>query len=90
MNAKPTLARRQVVTTIVAAALSALIAIGLLTAVTELFQRDGAPFEQVVIAEDACANYAFVIRARDLRAFIPHRITLPERREPLKLSAAIQ
>ena len=60
MNAKPTLARRHVVTTIVAAALSALIAIGLLTAVTDLFQRDGAPFEQVVIAEDACANYPFV------------------------------
>ena len=60
MNAKPTLARRHVVTTIVAAALSALIAIGLLTAVTDLFQRDGAPFEQVVIAEGACANYAFV------------------------------
>jgi hypothetical protein len=60
MNARPTLARRHVVTTIVAAALSALIAIGLLTAVTDLFQRDGAPFERVVIAEDACANYSFV------------------------------
>jgi hypothetical protein len=59
MNAKPTLARRHVVTTIVAAALSALIAIGLLTAVTDLFQRDCAPFEQVVIAEHICAN-AFV------------------------------
>jgi hypothetical protein len=60
MNAKPTLARPHVVTTIVAAALSTLIAIGLLTAVTDLFQRDGAPFKQVVIAEHACANYAFV------------------------------
>jgi hypothetical protein len=59
MNAKPTLARRHVVTTIVAAALSALIAIGLLTAVTDLFQRDGAPFEQVVVAERICAS-AFV------------------------------
>ena len=60
MNAKPTLARRHVVTNIVAAALSALIAIGLLTAVTDLFQRDGAPFEQVVIAEHVCANGAFI------------------------------
>ena len=59
MNDKPTLARRHVVTTIVAAALSALIAIGLLTTITDLFQRDGAPFEQVVIAEHVCAN-AFV------------------------------
>jgi hypothetical protein len=60
MNAKPALARPHFVTTIVATALSALIAIGLLTAVTGLFQRDGAPFEQVVIAEDTCADYAFV------------------------------
>ena len=60
MNVKPKLARRHVGTTLVAVALSTLIAIGLLTAVTGLFQRDGAPFEQVVIAEHACANYAFV------------------------------
>jgi hypothetical protein len=60
MNAKPTLARPHVVTTILGAALATLIAIGLLTAVTGLFQRDGAPFEQLVIAEHACANYAFV------------------------------
>lgn len=60
MNAKPTLALPHVVATLVAAALSTLIAIGLLTAVTGLFQRDGAPFEQVIIAEHACANHAFV------------------------------
>jgi hypothetical protein len=60
MNAQPTLARPRVVTTVAAAALSTVIAIGLLTAVTSLFQRDGAPYEQVVIAEHACANYAFV------------------------------
>jgi hypothetical protein len=59
MNAKPTLARPHVVTTTVAAALSFFIAIGLLTAVTDLFQRDGAPFEQVIVAEHVCAN-AFV------------------------------
>jgi hypothetical protein len=60
MNAKPTLARPHVVTTLVAVALSTLIAIGLLTAVTGLFQRDGAPFEQLVTAEHACATYALV------------------------------
>lgn len=60
MNAKPKLARPQVVTTLVAATLATLIAIGLLTAVTGLFQRAGAPFEQVVIAEHACTTYAFV------------------------------
>ena len=60
MNAKPTLARPRVVTTIAAAALSTVIAIGLLTTVTGLFQRDGAPFEQVVIAEHTCANHTFI------------------------------
>ena len=60
MNAKPTLARPRVVTTVAAAALSTVIAIGLLTAVTGLFQRDGAPFEQVVIAERACAQHVYV------------------------------
>jgi hypothetical protein len=60
MNAKPTLARPRFVTTVAAAALSTVIAIGLLTAFTGLFQRDGAPFEQVVIAEQACANHAFI------------------------------
>ena len=60
MNAKPTLSRPHVVTTIAAAALSALLAGGLLTAVTGLFLRDGTPFEQVVAAEQACKNYAFV------------------------------
>jgi len=60
MNAKPTLARPLVVTTVAAAVLSTVIAIGLLTAVTGLFQRDGAPFGQVVAAEHACANHAFI------------------------------
>lgn len=60
MNAKPTLARPHVVTNVAAAALSSFIAIGLLAAIVGLFERDGSPFEQVVIAEHACANYAFV------------------------------
>ena len=60
MNARPTLARSRVVTIVAAAALSTVIGIGLLTAVTGLFQRDGAPFEHVVIAEHACANHTFI------------------------------
>ena len=60
MNARSTLAPPNVVTTIAAAALAVLIAIGLLSSVTSLFQRDGAPFEQLVIAERACANHSFV------------------------------
>ena len=60
MNAKPKLARPHAVTTLVAATLATLIAIGLLTVVVGLFEHDGTPFEQVVIAEHACTNYAFV------------------------------
>ena len=60
MNAKPILARPHVGTTLVGAALSALIAIGLLANVAGLFLRDGAPLEQAVIAERACSDHAFV------------------------------
>lgn len=60
MNAKPTLARPHVGRTIIAAALSAGVAITLLTTVTGLFQRDGEPLAQTVVAEHACADHAFV------------------------------
>ena len=60
MNAKPVLTHPHVGTAIVAAALSALIALALLSAVAGLFQREGTPLAQVVIAEHACADYAFV------------------------------
>ena len=60
MSAKPVLAHPHVVATIVAATLSIIVAIGLLSAITGLFQRNGTPFEQIVIAEHACANHAFV------------------------------
>jgi hypothetical protein len=60
MNARSTLARPNVITTIAAAALAVLIAIGLLSSVAGLFERDGTPFEQLVTAERACANHSFV------------------------------
>lgn len=60
MDAKPTLARPYVAATMVAAALSIFIAIGLLTAVTGLFQRDGAPFERLTAAERACTQHVYV------------------------------
>ena len=83
MNAKPVLARPHILTTIAGAALAAVIAIGLLSAVAGLFQRDGAPFEQVVVAEHACAESCVRLRARGVRAIVPRRIPRPERREPL-------
>lgn len=60
MNAKPIHARRPIGTTLVAAALSTLVAIALLSTVSSLFLRDGAPLAKVTIAERACADYAFV------------------------------
>ena len=60
MNTKPVLARPHIGTTLVAAVLSVLIGIGLLAAIAGVFLRDGAPLEQVVIAEHACANHTFI------------------------------
>ncbi len=68
MNPQPNV---NIVMMIVAVALSALIAIGLLSAVAGLFLRDGTPYEQVAIAERACANHAFVSdREACARAFL--------------------
>jgi hypothetical protein len=60
MRAKPVFPRRHVGTTLVAATLAAVIAIGLLGGIAGLFQRDGVPLEQLVVAEHACADHAFV------------------------------
>jgi len=60
MSARPVLARPHIGTTFVATVLSVLIGIGLLAAVAGLLLRDGAPLEQLVIAEHACADYVFV------------------------------
>jgi len=53
MNAEPNLPRRHPVTSVLAAVLSLVIALALLGGVTESFQRDGTPFEQLVTAEYA-------------------------------------
>jgi hypothetical protein len=60
MNMKPTLVRPRLITCFVAATLASVIAIGLLAAVTVLFQRSGAPMEQLVVAERACVKHPYV------------------------------
>jgi hypothetical protein len=45
---------------VVAATLAVILAIGLLASVTALFQRDGLPLERLVVAERACAGFAYV------------------------------
>jgi hypothetical protein len=70
MNANPVLAR-PLGTTIVAAALSFLVTIGLFTAVADLFLRDGTPLQNVAIAERACSELAFVSeREACVRSFL--------------------
>ena len=53
MNRNPTLERPHGVAVAIAAALSTLIAIGILAGVTSLFQRRGAPMARLAIAERA-------------------------------------
>jgi hypothetical protein len=60
MIARPRLARRHVLSSFLAALLSAALSTGLLGAVGGLFERDGAPFERLVAAERDCAGYAYV------------------------------
>ena len=60
MYAKPAFPRHSSLSTTVATVFATFIAIGLLTAVTLLFQRDGAPLAQVAAAERACAQLAYV------------------------------
>jgi len=60
MNAKPTLASPSSLSIAVGSALATFIAIGLLTAIAFLFQRDGAPLEQLAAAERACTQHVYV------------------------------
>ena len=60
MNAKRTLPQLSSLSTAVVATLAAFIAIGLLSAVAWLFQREGAPMEQLAAAERACTQRAYV------------------------------
>jgi hypothetical protein len=60
MNATPVPAHTSIGTSILAGALSLLIAIGLLAAVAHLFLREGFPLQAAGVAERACSEYLFV------------------------------
>jgi hypothetical protein len=60
MIVKPDAPRSSVATHFVAAALAAIITVGILTGVTELILLGGLPFERLVAAERACANREYV------------------------------
>jgi len=60
MNSKPILGRVRPVTSVIAATLSTVIAIAVLSGVIALFQSRGVPMERLAAAERACAAHAFV------------------------------
>jgi hypothetical protein len=60
MIAKPTFPRSSSLSITIAAALATFIAIGILTAVAFMFQRDGKPMEQLAAAERACVQRVYV------------------------------
>jgi len=71
MYARPVLPPPRLGVVVAAATLSFLAAIGLFASVAGLFLGDGMPFEQVVVAERACAEAAFVSeREACIRSFI--------------------
>ena len=71
MKTKP-IAARPLGLTIVAAALSFLATIGLFTVVAGLFVSDGMPSQNVLIAERACSESAFISeREACVRASLP-------------------
>lgn len=59
MNAKPAFDQPRPSQTIAVAALATVIGMCLLWAVAALFQSRGQPFERLVAAEQACAQYAY-------------------------------
>jgi len=60
MNTKPSFPPPSSFSATVAAALATVVAIGLLTSVALLFQRDGRPLEQWAAAERACVQRVYV------------------------------
>jgi len=59
LNTTPPFARPPLLSSTVAVALATFIAIGLVSAVVVLFQRDGAPMERLAAAERACTEHVY-------------------------------
>ena len=59
MNARSTFFRRRAAAIVVPAVLATLVAVGLVGAVSGLFQHDGAPFARQVVAERACSRFSY-------------------------------
>jgi hypothetical protein len=60
MNANSTVPQPSSFSTTIIAAVAAFIALGVLSSVAFLFQRDGAPMERLVAAEHACSQHVYI------------------------------
>ena len=60
MISRPTFPRTSSFAITITAALATLIAVGLLTTIAFMFQRDGKPMEQLAAAERACIQRVYV------------------------------
>jgi hypothetical protein len=60
MTVKPDARQSSLAIRFVAAALAAIITVGILTGVTELILLGGLPFERLVAAERACSNHHYI------------------------------
>jgi hypothetical protein len=59
MHAEPPPYRAHPLTAVIASALATIVAVATLSAVALLFQSRGLPLEEFVVAEHACAGFAY-------------------------------
>jgi hypothetical protein len=60
MYTKPALTRPNSVSIVIAAALAAVVAVGMLTLVVEGFHSRGTPLQELAVAERACSTHRYV------------------------------
>lgn len=60
MYTKPALTRPNSVSIVIAAALAAVTAIGMLTLIVEGFHSRGTPLQELAVAERACSTHRYV------------------------------
>lgn len=59
LAARPLFPQPSLASSVAAAALSAMLGVGMISGVTYMLRHDGLPFERIVIAEPACRSLAY-------------------------------
>ena len=60
MSNTPTFATQSPIATVAASVLATVIALGILSTLAIMFQRDGKPLERLAAAERACVHYSYL------------------------------